>query len=318
MRKFIAHISLFSVFALISYGFMSFVNQNIIDQEIKNDYSNVETLILGDSRAHWINEKVIEGSLNLFQGGDTYKASYFKLLKIHEFNSNLSNVVVVFDAHNLNDLYEKRIVHEKESIKRINQIASVPDMISSTDNYKSLLEILTRYKFTFNFNPFFGHKKKYKFDDADNYKSESNLINEHQQNLNTKKDYSFLKMTDSTAINKRIYGAEWYYFRQHSGNHGSLSLEYLTKILTYNQEHQIKTTLVSMPIDPDLLETIDSKNINNFESQLKQLSTNFNFDYLNLRDEFNDRLQLLENPDHVSEYGGVIISQIISDNISKR
>ena len=282
----------------------NFFNSYLLDRELSKKHSDTQTLILGDSHARWINEIIIPNSANLFQGGDTYKASYYKLAKMIEVAHQLDTVIIAYDYHNLGELYSNKIQTKKESIKRISQLATIREMATSTTNYPKLIEVTLQQKLTFYFKSLFNVKAKYTFDDDKNYHTTQWCKENHPSN-----NYLIQKTTDSLKIHKKITSAKSYYFESKNGKMGYLTVDYLEQMLKLCKDNNIKCYLISIPIDPHLAKITPKKFKQKFDEIITEFKSEYDFEYINFRSAFDDRIELLENPDHISEYGGAILSE---------
>ena len=309
MKKYLVEISIFLLLTLTMCLGFSKINNYIVHRALKKNSKEVTTLILGDSHARWLNEEILPKSMNLFQGGDTFKASYHKLRKMTEVAPNLDTVIIAFDYHNIGPLYTRKIDKHKESTKRISHLASVPEVISSTSNYPKLVEVLFQQKFSFNFRAISNEKSKFNFDDNTKYHRKAHYAINHENSIKNNKNYKYNKSQDSIAYQNKVKSTRWFYFKEGEGPLGLLTLDYLDKMLALCKQKGIKCYFISMPLDPELKAQIPKNFIQKFDELIIHYKTEFDIPHYDFRSEFDQKLELLENPDHCTPYGGALISE---------
>lgn len=302
------------LFILIFISFIYAVNSCIFHLVHSKYYKDTDTLIAGDSRLMFLNEKIISKSLNLSEGSETYKVMFHKIKYIHELDTLLNVVipysycnVAYFNDYNMNDSYF--------SIYRLYPIVSLSTLFRTTNNVKEFFNVIFKYKLTFNSTYFFrllGFIEK---------EAKSPLELNHHYNefdfLEEKHDY---KRYGKDQIQKREKQVNKYINLHYKKMPGlsKLSDVYLEKIALFCKENHIKLFLVNMPFDPNYRNRTPDSIKQKYIELLDIIRSRYDLKYLNYDNYFDEKLFLMKDCGHTSWYGSGIISQELEKKINRK
>lgn len=291
------------------------VNYQLFDLNHRRDYKkDYKTLILGDSHFRYLNEKVIINSINLFQDGDTYPVMYFKLLEISKYQK-LDNLFLAYAAQNISFLPDSRISSSFEIPKRSYAIAPVFELIS-LQNYRNTTKVL--FKNLFSINNYYllqalGIKlyRYNKFDTETKYKE-----SEKYKKPPFKKYWFKTEEGRKKSIDKII---SHQFTHEDSGNTMERqSVIYLEKILAFCKQEGISTYLINMPQDPLYRKAIPSYFSAQYRNILNKLLVEYEINFIDYENEFDNDLELLKDHSHVTAYGGMVISDKLSQLVENK
>lgn len=290
-------------------------NYQLFDLNHRKDYKkDYKTLMLGDSHFRYLNEKVIPNSINLFQDGDTYPVMYFKLLEISKYQK-LDDLFLAYAAQNISFLPDTRITSSFETPKRSYAIAPISELIR-LKNYRNTTKVL--FKNLFSINNYYllealgiNLYRYNKFDTETRYKT-----NEKYVKPPIKKYWFKTEEGRKVSIDKMI--SHQFEYKEHSNTMERHSIIYLRKILTFCKEKGISIHLINMPQDPLYRKAIPNYFSTEYRNILDKLIVEYEINFIDYSNEFDKDLELFKDHSHVTAYGGVVISDKLSQLVKNR
>jgi len=310
MQLFLTRLASFiSILLLILICFF-LLNSFLFKEVNKADYSNIETLILGDSHSRFLNEEIIPKSQNLSYSAETYKVAYYKLKYISELN-NLENLVLSFSYNNFSYLHESRMLNEYRTIYRLYPIENLATLIKTTNSLKSAIEVLASNVFTFNRDYFFKYFFDFSLDSPLDENIHYKTVGKAKLSNANSKFYNYILDNKTEAIEKKVNRRiNHHYNYKESGNYGSnIAVDYFIQIIDLCEEKNINLLLVTLPIHPTYRDKIPDFFVEKFTKIKKQAITKEHVTYVNLEKYFDGKDELMLDQDHQSEYGGALISK---------
>lgn len=298
-------------FVLVLVAFF-FINNHLFKTVNKQAYSDINTLILGDSHSRFLNEEIIPNCQNLSYSAETYKVAYFKLKYLSELN-NLDNVILSFSYNNFSFLHESRMLNEYRTIYRLYPIASPHTLLKTTNSCKNAVEVLSSYVFSFNKDYVFKYFSKtdlYENSPLDEniiYKSigKAKLANENS------KFYNFILDKKIEALDKKINRRlNHHYNYKDSGDYiSNLAVDYFKMIIELCKEKNIQLYLITLPLHQKYRDRIPPFYVENYENLASIAKSYDHINLINLEKYFDGKPELMLDQDHQSEYGGALISK---------
>jgi hypothetical protein len=103
MKKYLTNLTLFTLNIIIVLGLL-YLSTKSVSYKLSE---SINTVVLGDSRiSRGLNDSLLQNTINLGAGGDSYLISYIKLCKMAESNPQLKNVILGFHDKSLSAYHE--------------------------------------------------------------------------------------------------------------------------------------------------------------------------------------------------------------------
>ena len=305
MLLFLKKLGLFFLLAFAVW-FALYGSSKTIDRAyLSKEYSNLSTLVLGDSHTKYINELVLPNAENLSYEGETFKEAYYKLKYFSQFNK-LNDVVLGVSYHNFTYLTEYKIRTDYHSINRIASISSIQELFKSTDSFADFIDVATRLHMPQTADNWFytDNSRASLIDRNITYRDVERMKKNPKRKVNCKK-----------IVDRRIQ--KHYYYHNNAEYRSKSAEEYLSAIISHCQTHNINLIFVNMPLHPCYRSKIPEYYINNLNAVINQYRQNDHVSYLDYTDQFDMLKTYFRDADHCTEYGSHVITEQLLEEIKR-
>lgn len=299
-----------SVFFVLNFHFIK--NSKVILEP------SVKTVFTGDSHIRGgVFSNLIPNSINIAQKGEPPALSYYKVKKVLQDNENIERIVVAYSYNNVGSNSQTLFNSHRwadEKINRIYPIIPFKELTNIEPDWKKISTVFSKKWLVPNFKYWFNNNEniyKYEFigtvDNERSVDATQKLISRLKNGKalpNTKLNNHKLKMT-----------LKAHFLKNGTEKLGSVSMRHYNKLIKLTKEHDVDLVFLSMPLHEDYLAGIPKKVKSGYKKNIKKFKKHKHVEFWDYSSLIEDD-KLFRNHDHINNFGGVYISELIAERIN--